>query len=51
MITLEIGNLYGMESQEQLLQTIKELKEIGMTDEQIQEILERSKEVYGNDEF
>lgn len=44
MITLEMGELYGMESKKDLMQTIKELQDIGMSDENIQAVLDRSKE-------
>lgn len=44
MITLEMGELYGMESEKDLMQTIKQLQDMGMSDVQIQAILDRSKE-------
>ena len=44
MITLELGELYGMESEKDLMQTIKELQDMGMSDENIQAVLDRSKE-------
>ena len=43
MITLEIGQLYGMNNEKELMQTIEELKNIGMSDNDIQVILDRSK--------
>ena len=43
MITLELGQLYGMANEKELLQTIKELRDIGMPDKDIQDILDRSK--------
>ncbi len=43
MITLELGQLYGMDSEKELMQTIKELKNTGMSDGDIQSILDRSK--------
>ncbi len=43
MITLEIGQLYGMNNEKELMQTIKELKNTGMSDNDIQIILDRSK--------
>ena len=43
-INLEIGNLYGMSSVKELIDTIKELKKIGMPDEEVQKILDRSKD-------
>lgn len=43
MITLELGELYGMDNVEELMQAIKELQDIGMSDSEIQAILERSK--------
>ena len=42
-IKLELGELYGMDNIKQVMQTIEELKQMGMSDEQINEILERSK--------
>ena len=44
MITIELNELYGMENEKELMNTIQELKAIGMTDEEIQECLNRSKE-------
>ena len=44
MINLEIGELYGLESERELMQTIKQLQDMGMPDEDIQAILDRSKE-------
>lgn len=44
MITLKMGELYGMESEKELMQTIKELQDMGMSDEDIQALLDRSKE-------
>jgi len=43
MITLELGESYGMDSYEDLLDTIKVLKEHGWSDSEIQEVLDRSK--------
>ncbi len=43
MITLELGELYGMDSYEDLLDTIKVLKEHWWSDSEIQEVLDRSK--------
>ena len=43
MITLEMGQLYGMNNEKELMQTIKELKNTGMSDNDIQVILDRSK--------
>lgn len=48
MINLEIGELYGLRNEKELLETIRTLQEIGMTDEQINKILENSKR---GDEF
>lgn len=45
MLKLEIGELYGMDSIEQLMSTIQDMRNIGMTDKEIQEVLDRSKEV------
>lgn len=43
MITLVLGELYGMDSQKELMQTIEELRRMGMSDGDIQVILDRSK--------
>ena len=43
MINLELGELYGMDNVKELMQTIKELQDMGMSDSEIQAILERSK--------
>lgn len=43
MISLEMGQLYGMNNEKELMQTIKELKNTGMSDNDIQVILDRSK--------
>lgn len=43
MLTLEMGELYGMDSYEDLMDAIKELKEHGWNDSEIQEVLDRSK--------
>ena len=43
MINLEFGELYGMDSVKEVMQTIKELQDMGMSDSEIQAILERSK--------
>lgn len=43
MLTLELGELYGMDSYEDLMDAIKELKERGWSDSEIQEVLDRSK--------
>ena len=42
-VNLELGELYGMNSIDEVMQTINDLKEMGMTDEEINEVLERSK--------
>lgn len=44
MITLELGQLYGMNSTKEVMTTIEELKNIGMSDADIQAILDRSRE-------
>ena len=44
MINLELGELYGMDSIKELMQTIEELRSMGMSDIEIQAILDRSKE-------
>ncbi len=43
MITLEMSQLYGMNNEKELMQTIKELKNTGISDNDIQIILDRSK--------
>lgn len=43
MITLELGELYGMDSYKDLMDAINELKDYGYKDSEIQEILDRSK--------
>lgn len=47
MINLELGQLYGCNNQNELLDTIDMLKAIGMSDEDINEILNRSKDGEG----
>lgn len=42
MINLELGNDYGCDNQDELLATLKSLKSMGMSDEEINEILNRS---------
>lgn len=44
MINLEIGELYGMESEKELMEAIQSCRNMGMSDEAIQAILDRSKE-------
>lgn len=44
MINLEINELYGMRNEKELNEAIQTLQEMGMTDEQINKILEDSKE-------
>lgn len=43
MLNLELGELYGLSSLEELLSTINELQELGFSDERINEILNRSR--------
>lgn len=43
MIKIELGELYGCESYKELTETINHMKRSGMSDEQIQEILDKSK--------
>lgn len=43
MVTLEIGQLYGMNSINEVLDAIKELQDSGMSDADIQAVLDRSK--------
>lgn len=42
MINLEIGNNYGCDNQDELLATIESLKSLGMSDDEINETLNRS---------
>lgn len=44
MITIDLRESYGCENQKELMQTIQELQSMGMSDEKIQKILERSKQ-------
>lgn len=44
MVTLEIGQLYGMNSINEVLNAIKELQDSGMSDADIQAVLDRSKD-------
>jgi len=44
MIKIELGELYGCESYEELIETINYMKRMGMSDEQMQEILNKSKD-------
>lgn len=44
MINLELGQLYGCKNYKELLDAIDNLKSIGMSDEEINEIIERSKD-------
>ena len=43
MLNLELGELYGMDSWDDVLDAIKLLKEQGWSDSEIQEVLDRSK--------
>lgn len=42
MINLELGNNYECDSQDELLATIESLKSMGMSDDEINEILDKS---------
>lgn len=44
MISIEMGELYGMDTPEELMKGIDILKNMGMTDAEIQKVLDRSKE-------
>ena len=44
MITLKLGELYGMKNEKELLDNIAWLQSMGMSDEDIQKILDRSLE-------
>lgn len=48
MINLELGNNYGCDNQDELLATIESLKSMGMSDEEINEILNRSNDKNDN---
>ena len=43
MIVLKFGELYGMNSEQELIKTIEEMRKIGMSDEDIQKVLINSK--------
>ena len=44
MINLEIGELYGLESERELMEAIQFCRNMGMSDGDIQAVLDRSKE-------
>ena len=44
MIKIDLGELYGCKSYEELIKTINYMKRMGMSDEQMQEILNKSKD-------
>lgn len=44
MINLKLNKLYGMDNYADLMQAIKSCREMGMTDEEIQKVLDRSEE-------
>ena len=44
MINIKLGELYGMKDVKELMQTIQDLQNMGMSDTEIQEILDKSKE-------
>jgi DNA-binding transcriptional MerR regulator len=48
MINFELGNNYGCDNQDELLATIESLKSMGMSDEEINEILNRSNDKNDN---
>ena len=48
MINLELGNNYGCDNQDELLATIESLKSMGMFNEEINEILNRSNDKNDN---
>ena len=48
MINLELGNNYGCDNQDELLATIESLKSMGMSDEEVNEILNRSDDKNNN---
>lgn len=43
MIDIELGEMYGMDSYKDLVETINYLKRLGFTDNEIQKILDKSK--------
>lgn len=43
MISLDLRQLYGMDSEKELMMAIEELRKMGMRDDVIQTILDRSK--------
>ena len=42
-IRLELGEFYGCKNEKELMESIETLRQIGMSDEEINEVLERSK--------
>lgn len=48
MINLELGNNYGCDNQDELLAIIESLKSMGMSDEEINKILNRSNDKNDN---
>ena len=48
MITLQMGQLYGMNNEKELMQTIKELKNTEMSDDDIETTVKKSMDILGN---
>lgn len=44
MIKIDLGELYGCKSYEELIQTINYMKRMGLSDKQMQELLNKSKD-------
>ena len=44
MINIKLGQLYGFNNQEELLQCMENMKLIGFSDEEINQMLEESKQ-------
>ena len=49
MITIELGELYGLADERELINTITELKQIGMADVEIQDLLNRRRKKKDDD--
>lgn len=43
MINIKLGELYGMNNEKELMQTVETMKIMGMSDADIQKVLDRSK--------
>lgn len=49
MITIELGELYGLADEKELFNTITELRQIGMADVEIQDLLNRRRKKKDDD--